>query len=228
MSCICISIEGSDGAGKATTTRLLIEYLSNFKGYKVATLSFPRYKETTGGKLCYEVLKSDRKNDYDFISLPPRIASMLYAMDRAESRPLIENLIEENDYLIFDRYTASNFIHQGGKIQDDSERIELISFLHYLEHGEFGLPEPDITFFLYLPTEVAMKNKEVQRQKDENVKMDAGEDDFNYLENSNKSGLWCVRQYGWKKIDCIDDAKGTQKDPEAIVHEIFSTILKIQ
>lgn len=218
-----ISIEGSDGAGKATTTKLLKSYFFGL-GKKVASVSFPRYHDTLGGKLCYEVLKSKRKEYYDFISSQPKIASLLYAMDRAESKEDIENMIKNNDYLIFDRYISSNFIHQGGKISDDKERENLISFLSYLEYEEFKLPKPDITFFLYLPTEIAMKNKEEQRLKDENIKMDAGEDDPVYLENSNKSGLWCVEKYGWYQINCFDDTKQKQKTPEEVLEKILKVL----
>lgn len=220
-----ISIEGSDGAGKATTTKLLKEYLSGLElGTKVVSISFPRYQDTLGGKLCYEVLKSDRKEYYNFISSRPKIASLLYAMDRAESKEEIEKMIHKNDYLIFDRYIASNFIHQGGKISDDEERGKLISFLSDLEYGEFGLPKPDITFFLYLPTHIAMKNKEEQRLRGQNVKMDAGENDSIYLENSNKAGLWCTKKYGWHQIDCFDEVIQKQKSPQEVLGEILKIL----
>lgn len=218
-----ISIEGSDGAGKATTTKLVVDFLKS-KNKKVATLSFPRYTETTGGKLCYEVLKSERKDYYDFISQKPKIASLLYAMDRAASKEEIEKMISENDYLVFDRYVASNFIHQGGKVSNIKERENLISFLANLEYEEYELPKPDITFFLYLPTEVAMKNKEIQRLQNQNVKMDAGEDDAVYLENSNKSGLWCVEKYGWHQINCFDIKTQRQKTPTEILEEILKIL----
>jgi len=220
-----IAIEGSDGAGKATTTRLLKDYLLQNKGKKVGSISFPRYNEdTVGGKLCYEVLKSERKDNYNFISLLPKIASLLYAMDRAESKDYIQKLINENDFLIFDRYVGSNFIHQGGKILDDREREKLISFLQRLEYVEFGLSEPDITFFLYLPTRVAIENKRKQREKESNTKVDAGEDDFTYLENSNKAGLWCCERFGWHKIDCFEEEFYTQKNRLEVLQEILEVL----
>ncbi|MEI6352421.1 MAG: hypothetical protein WCO35_00580 [Candidatus Nomurabacteria bacterium] len=220
-----ISIEGSDGAGKATTTDLLKEYLIKKLDKKVATLSFPRYYSSTlGGNLLREVLKSERASEYDFINRNPKLASLLYVMDRAESKEEINKMISENDFLIFDRYVASNFIHQGGKITDDKEREDLISFLSNLEYGEFQLPKPDITFFLYLPTEIAMKNKENQRLLGQNVKMDAGENDPIYLENSNKSGLWCIEKYGWQKINCFDEIKKSQKSKEEVLDEILKIL----
>lgn len=220
-----IAIEGSDGAGKATTTKLLKDHISQNRGKKVESISFPRYtRETVGGKLCHEVLKSERQDNYDFISLPPKIASLLYVMDRAESKDYIQKLINENDFLIFDRYVSSNFIHQGGKISNDLEREKLISFLQRLEYVEFGLPEPDITFFLYLPANVAMENKRKQREAEGNKKVDKGEDDLIYLENSNKAGLWCCERFGWHKIDCLDEQFNVQKNRLEILEEILEVL----
>ena len=217
-----IAIEGSDGAGKATTTELLKDHLS-LKGKKVGTISFPRYKETPAGTILFEVLKSERKDNYDFISLSPKMASFFYVIDRAESIDYICKLLDENDFLIFDRYTSSNFIHQGGKISDDTEREKLISFLQYLECGIFKLPEPDITFFLYLPTEIAMENKRKQRLTEGDTP-DAGEDNRVYLENSNKAGLWCCERFGWHKIDCFDQKLGKQKGRQEILEEILEVL----
>lgn len=218
-----IAIEGSDGAGKATTTELLKSHFLNL-GKKVASISFPRYSETIGGKLCYEVLKSERKDNYRFISLDPKIASLLYVIDRAESKKYLENLLSENDILIFDRYVDSNFIHQGGKTSHEEERFKLISFLANLEYEEFELPKPDITFFLHLPVEIAFKNKEKQRLGNENTKMDAGEDDFEYLNNSNLSGLWCAKKFNWSIIECFDFEKGIQKSKEEVLNEILKVL----
>lgn len=233
MNIKSIAIEGSDGAGKATTTELLKRHLSRTYE-KIATISFPRYTETTGGMLCHEVLKGERQERYDFISKPPKIASLLYIMDRAESKDYIQKLLNENDILIFDRYISSNFIHQGGKISSDVEREELISFLEDLEYEKFALPKADITFFLHLPVEIAMRNKSTQRLEQtmslERVKVDAGEDDLIYLENSNKAGLWCCEKLGWERIDCSFQYKEEQiqKDKGDIVIEIVRKLFLLQ
>lgn len=223
MNIKSIAIEGSDGSGKATTTELLKNYFLTL-GLKVGTISFPRYHETTGGKLCREVLKSERKDNYNFISLPGKIASLLYVMDRAESKDDIQNLLNENDILIFDRYVDSNFIHQGGKIVSERERSELISFLADLEYREFELPKPDITFFLHLPVEIAIENKRKQRLVSRNQKVDAGEDDLNYLQNSNLAGLWCARKFNWPIIECFDKVKHIQKSKEEVLNEVLKAL----
>lgn len=216
--CISIIIEGSDGAGKATTTALLVEYLKGL-GKKVATISFPRYGVDFGGKLAQEVLKSKRAANYNFVNLDPKLASLVYIIDRVEAKPQLEQMMKENDYLIFDRYVSSNFIHQGGKISDEGERIKLITFLSKLEYDDLELPKPDQIFFLHLPVAIAQKNKTVQS----GGKPDVVESDTTYLENSNKAGLWATEKFGWELISCVD-ASGVQKTREAILAEVLAKL----
>jgi len=56
MKAFQIALEGPDGAGKETQTNLLVQRLES-EGYRVALVSFPRYKDTWAGKLLYEALK---------------------------------------------------------------------------------------------------------------------------------------------------------------------------
>ena len=68
-----IVIDGGDGSGKATQTKLLAERLeSNNK--TVVTFSFPRYAENMMGQLIGECQKGDHG---DFVNLDPKIASVL-------------------------------------------------------------------------------------------------------------------------------------------------------
>lgn len=215
--CFSIAIEGSDGAGKATTTKLLMDYLKGL-GYKVATIDFPRYGKGVAGKILYEVLKGEKSSAYGFLDLDPKIASVLYAMDRAEAKQEIEQMMEENDYLIFDRYVSSSFIHQGGKISADEERAELIQFLSRLEYEDFGLPRPDTTYFLYLPAEIAQENKRIQ-----NGILDAVEQNLQYLKNSNKAGLWATQYLAWNLISCVN-GEGHQKDRGEVFREVLKSL----
>ncbi len=151
---LLIAIEGSDGAGKATQTNLLYSYFKKqtFQGkkLKVARVSFPRYNQTLGGTLLYEVLKSERADSYGFSKIDPRVASKLYAMDREESLPYLESLIARNDIVIFDRYVKSNLLHQGGKFSTNKDRLEFAEWLFRFEYGNIGLPQPDTIMYLAL------------------------------------------------------------------------------
>ena len=123
MTARTIAFEGSDGAGKATQTDRLFNFLEQ-QGKKVARVSFPRYTETLGGKLLFEVMKGERSDNYGFSKSDSKVASLLYAMDRLESKDYLNDLIRSSDVLIFDRYVESNLLHQGGKFKTDEERIK--------------------------------------------------------------------------------------------------------
>lgn len=215
-----IALEGTDGAGKETTSELLKKFLREEYQKKVTSISFPRYYDNTlGGKLCWEVLKSPRAKEYDFIHRSPEVASLLYIADRVESKPVIKQAILENDYVIFDRYVESNFIHQGGKIQDVVERQKWISLLDMLEYQIFDLPRPSVTIFLYLPTKIALERLSKKKERD------IGEDDYQYLENSNQCGLWCCERFGWERIDCYDEESAREKTREEILNEVLGKVI---
>lgn len=220
-----ISIEGTDGSGKATTTELLKQYLLNENNNKVTSVSFPRYKDTVGGKLLYEVLKSDRKENYNFINTNPYSASLLYVMDRLESKDWLNNIIRDNDCIIFDRYVDSNLLHQVQKLKSNTDKDAFAEHLYNLEYNIHSLPRPDIVLFLYLPPEIAIQ-KAKERAELENRDMDAGENDYDYINNSANTGLYFAKKYNWSIINCYDNDKKEQKNREEIIQEVINILNK--
>ncbi len=202
-----IVIDGGDGSGKATQTKLLAERLeSNNK--TVVTFSFPRYAENMMGQLIGECQKGDHG---DFVNLDPKIASVLYATDRYETKEKILNALAANDYVIMDRYVSANQIHQGGKIIDPDKQQEFLQWLEDLEHGLFGMPKPDIVFYLNVPVSVSRKLLQADNQRYKKLVYTAGksdivEDSTEYLENSRRQALEITKQFNnWQQIDCVVD-----------------------
>ena len=212
MSALTIGIEGSDGVGKATQSKMLKEYFESLSK-KVAVVSFPRYTETCGGKILWELMKSERSGYYSFVNLPPRVASLFYAADRLESKSWLEKLILTNDVVIFDRYVESNLIHQGGKLVSVKERHDLLEYVKGLEYGTHNLPKPDKILYLSLPVEISIA-RAVARAKEMGVKLDSVESDFLYLENSCASGMFYAEHLGWNVINCEN------KNPDQVHSEI--------
>ena len=62
---------------------------------------------------------------YEFLTVHPKIASVLYAADRFESKEKIEDWLKKGYVVLANRYVSANQIHQGGKIADDTEREAL-------------------------------------------------------------------------------------------------------
>ncbi|MBU4099713.1 thymidylate kinase, partial [Patescibacteria group bacterium] len=76
-----IVMDGIDGSGKATQTRLLLDRFEK-EGYKTATIDFPQYYKNFFGKMTGRYL-SGEFGKADEVS--PYLASVLYALDRWES-----------------------------------------------------------------------------------------------------------------------------------------------
>lgn len=119
-----IVIDGIDGAGKATQTKLLLERLEK-RGYKTATMDFPQYYDNFFGKL---IGRFQNGEFGDAPTMSPYLASVLYAADRWESKIKIENWLDEGRIVVLDRYVSANQIHQGGKISDFNEKKNFLVF----------------------------------------------------------------------------------------------------
>lgn len=136
-----IDIEGTDGSGKATQTKLLYDYLIA-KHKKCILVSFPNYESISSGPVKLYLNGDLTKNK----NLDAYQISTMYAVDRVCTMAQIK--IEDYDYILFDRYSPSNMIHQSTKID---EKIELDRFLDWVQNFEFHtmkLPVPDkILFF---------------------------------------------------------------------------------
>ncbi len=207
---ISLAIEGSDGAGKETQSKLLKESLEA-KGFKVASVSFPRYKETTGGWVLWEALKGDDAAKYKFAKLDPYAASLPYTMDRRESREYLEGLIAEHDIVIFDRYVESNLLHQGGKIGTSEERERYGKWLYDLEYGTMGLPRP--AFVLYLKIPFWLSRARAQKRSDSGgSKLDAVESDSEYVRMGHEGGIFYAEHFGWEVVECLQGKHELSRD----------------
>lgn len=199
-----IVIEGTDCSGKETQSKLLFEKLKN-KGYKVATMSFPDYKSPTGKIVGGSYLGKEEIGPCLFeegaVNVEPEIASLYYAADRRYHLNTILKLKEENDYLLLDRYVSSNLGHQGSKIVDDEARYRMYEFIDKLEYWLLGLPKPDMTIFLHMPTAYS---KQLKKNRES---LDQHELDDNHLKQSEKAYIELSEMYDWKTIECVKEEK---------------------
>jgi dTMP kinase len=145
-----IAIEGIDGAGKGTQSRLLHERLTG-AGWRVKLLSFPRYGETFFARSIVEYLNGGLGS---LESIDPHLPALLYAGDRLESRDLIRQLSSAADVVLFDRYVASNLAHQAARVHP-AHRQAFIAWLAELEYDVYQLPAADLTIHLDVPVTIA-------------------------------------------------------------------------
>jgi len=147
-------IEGVDGAGKSTQIKLLKDFFSK-KGYACEYLHFPRTETPFFGELIARFLRGEfgSLNEVD-----PYLVAMLYAGDRKDASPMINNWLSEEKIVLLDRYTYSNIAYQCAKLKDKPEQDRLMRWILSLEFDHFGIPKPDINIFLDVPFAFAQKN----------------------------------------------------------------------
>lgn len=217
---ILIDIEGGDGAGKATQAKLLSESL-RAEGRSVELFSFPRYYESTSGKLIGELLSGTHG---DFMSIPPYISALPYAMDRATARESIQAALERGAVVICDRYTSSNLAHQSAKLPKD-EQAALVSFIENLEYGDLRIPRPSCVIYLSVPTDVSadLVSKKDARTYTGGEARDQAERNMAHQDRTRAAYLRLATEKDWYVVECAPN--NVLRTPEDI-HEEVSRIVR--
>jgi dTMP kinase len=213
-----IAIEGIDGSGKGTQSRILVERLRQ-SGRQVELISFPRYTETFFGKLIASFLNGEFGT---LDQIHPLLVSLLFAGDRFESRTKLADALAACDVVILDRYVASNIAHQGAKVSG-AERETLCRTIEHLEFSLYGLPRPDRVILLDL--EVARAQTLIAQKGARNYTervADIQEADAAYLGRVREVYLELVaRDSSWSLVEC-ETHQGVRT-----VDEIAASVWKI-
>ena len=213
-----IIIEAGDGCGKATQAQNLYQRLL-LDGEKTKKVEFPDY-DSDSSALIKMYLNGEFGKDPGAVNA--YAASTFYAVDRFASykRKWEQNYLA-GDFIIADRYTTSNMVHQAIKIKNNIEREEYLNWLWDLEFKKFSLPIPDLVFFLEMPPEYSY-NLVNQRAIKENITKDIHEQDKKYLEECYQGYCQIAEKYNWHKINCVADNK--IKSIETIHEEIYRAV----
>ena len=224
-----IVIDGTDGSGKATQVELLTKRLKS-EGKTVKIVDFPEYYKNFFGEFIGHCLSEQY---YKFLSVHPKIVSVLYAADRWESKNEIEDWLRKGYIIIANRYVSANQIHQGGKIKNAKKRNNFLKWLDEMEYEVFKIPRPDITLYLSLPIEIVLKllkdrNSSKMKRAYLKKKKDVHEKDVNFLINSRKSALKLVKEIpNFIKIECSQKGKIlSREEVHKMVYEKVKKVLK--
>lgn len=197
-----IVIEGLDGSGKATQTKLLCERLLA-EGKKVKKLEFPDYDSPASApvKMYLSGEFGSRPGDVNAYA-----ASAFYAVDRIASflRDWKRDW-ESGTVLLSDRYATSNIIYQMGKLPKN-EWEEYIRWQGDFEYDRLGLPRPDEVIYLDVAPEVSQRLMEKRYGGDESKK-DLHESNLAFLLSCRESALYAAEKCGWKVIDCCENGE---------------------
>ena len=216
-----IVFEGIDGSGKSTQFELICKKLSD-ESHQFKRIVFPRYSEPSSA-LIKMYLSGDFGDDPD--SVNAYAASSFFAVDRYAS------FIQDwRDYytngglVLTDRYTTSNALHQGAKV-DKKNRGAFFKWLYDYEFNLIGLPAPDLVIYMDIDIKYAAKRL-LQRQTETGTNADIHENDMIYLKSSIESGEQAAAQFGWHKIKCINN--GIERNKEDLHKEIYEIITALQ
>ncbi len=212
-----IVIEGTDGSGKSTQFRLLSEHLQQ-DNIAFKHLVFPRYNEESSALIRMYL-------GGQFGSKPSDVnayaASAFYAVDRFASYKMDwGKWYEDGGLVLSDRYTTSNAVHQASK-EVGEDRQKYLKWLYEFEYEKLGLPRPDLTIYLDVPTDFTEKMLR-GREAATNTKADIHEQDMQYLATCRNCGREAAQFYGWKIIECVKD--GAMRTMEDIHREIYAAV----
>ena len=217
-----IVVEGTDCSGKETQSKLLEERLNSI-GKKCVRFDFPNYESPTGKIIGGAYLGKPEIGPSFFkegaVNVEPHVVCLYYAADRKYAMPEIEKYLNDDYYVILDRYTTSNLAHQGSKIHDKDERFNMYQWIDKLEYWLLGLPKPDKTIFLHVPLENTLELRKNRKSIDEHEKSPE------YLKRAEESYLELSELYNWDKIECIRNNK--LRSVEDINDEIMKIIEKM-
>jgi len=220
VSAKLIALEGIDGSGKGTQAAQLVQSLRQ-AGQRVELIGFPRYGETHFGRAVGDFLNGKFGS---LQQVSPYLAATLYAGDRFESREMIAEAAAHHDFVVFDRYVASNMAHQGAKL-DKQECERLTNWIASIEFEVFGLPRADLVILLDLPASTAQHliSKKQARSYTES-KADLQEADGSYLDKVRAVYLQLAKTNpNWRKIQVLRN--DTLRTVDEIGDEILDTVL---
>ena len=209
-----IVIEGTDGSGKSTQFRLLTQRLAA-EGREFQKLVFPQSAEPSSA-LIRMYLGGEFGSDPADVNA--YAASAFYAVDRyASYKKVWGDWYEGGGLVLSDRYTTSNAVHQASK-EPDEGRGEFLKWLYEFEFDRLGLPRPDLTIYLDVPTDFTERLMRA-REAATNTKADIHEANTGYLATCRRMGREAAAFYGWTVIDCVRD--GALRSIEDIHEEIY-------
>lgn len=191
---IIIGLEGLDKSGKRSQSELLYKALYE-RGYNVQKSEFHRYDTPTG-----QLIRRFLDGEYQ----PGQYAiECIMAADKYAQASWFEELAEETDVLILDRYLTSQLVYSYANGVDIDFTINILRYMS----------EPDFQFYLDIEPDESMRRK--------------GEHGDNDKYESNKELLEKVQDLYQRYMEVEEECgKGLVVDGNLPVEEIHEFILK--
>lgn len=172
MRGLFLVLEGGDGSGKSSQIALLEEFFRK-SGLHVRAIHFPRLDVRPYGTMIAEFLRGE----YGSVdSVHPKLAALVYALDRAQAADELKSAVAAGEVVICDRYIFSNIAYQCAKVRDPHARDALADWIERLEYGSHAIPRPGLTLYLDVPIEFARANLRAEREGADREYLKGGRD----------------------------------------------------
>jgi len=217
-----IVIDGTDGSGKATQAKLLLEYLKK-AGLRTKYIDFPRYYASFHGGMVGRYLKGEFGG---LSEVNPYLASLTYALDRLTAKEDLEEWLKNGNLIVANRYICSNLAHQTARVKPE-EREKFIDWIMEMEYKVHKLPKEEIVIFLHVPASLGAKlvEKKDKRSYTGGKSRDIAEADLHHQKETEKMYLYLTKRFPhWIKIECLN-SQGQILPPEQI-HQKIVTMLR--
>ena len=227
-----VVLDGLDGSGKATQTKLLVERLKK-EDVAVKKIDFPQYGTKSAG-----MVENYLNGKYgDAKEVGPYVSSIFFACDRYDASLRMKDWLEAGHFLVADRYVSASIGHQGGKIDDNKKRAEFIKWVYSLEFDIFKIPRPDVTFILKTSPEIACEmsskisdSEKVEKRKaylGKSEKKDIHERDLGHLKDALMAYTETAGEFpdDFEIIECLKDGRFL---PRSVIHEKIWKIIKLR
>ena len=217
-----VVLEGLDGSGKSTQIKLLREYLVKEK-IKHEYLHFPRMDAPVYGNLIARFLRGEMGAIH---TVDPYLVSLIYAGDRYDAGEMIKKWLNNDYFILVDRYVISNIAFQCAKLKDQKEKQKLNDWILYLEYEYFRIPVPDLNIFLDVPFEFTQTQLSARRTGVDRSYLlgskDIHEDDLEFQKRVREVYLTLgAKQENFSVIDC-----GSEEGKVLSPMKIFEKIIK--
>ena len=219
-----IVLEGLDGAGKSTQLRMMRERAAE-SGHAIGFLHFPRVETPLYGETIARFLRGEFG---DIDAVDPYTVALLFAGDRAAAAPTIRRWLGEGKWVFLDRYVYSNVGYQCAKVNDEAGRRRLRDWILDLEFGIYGIPRPDVSLFLDVPSRFTEAKLSEGRSGADREYLQGGRDvheaSTEFQRRVRGMYLDAAREDpALRVIDC-SDGEGRMLPPEAIFEKIIEEI----
>lgn len=219
---LLIAIEGIDGSGKHTQSKLLEHSLQGL-GHSVYSTGFPQY-ESWFGTMVGKFLNGDFG---PLENIDPHFTALLYAGDRFEARQRLEYALNAGKVVLIDRYIGSNLAHQVA-LAVPEKRAEFLRWIEHLEYTIYGLPRENLILYLRVPPSQAQKL--VAKKNERNyttAKHDLLEKNLRHLEDAAEMYDMLSRSRPWATIQCYDAQNNALRLPEDIATECLQAVKSV-